>query len=334
MAIASRKELRDHCLQIVDMDSTTLANQTLTNNFINDSLNEINSPGWAFLPRREVYHSWTWLRRKYSFDTVSGTEDYLLPRDFDKMAILRQEETPLRLKQISDRRFYRLDAKRDDSGNPKVYRMWEESGVSTKLAVADKIDVVSSSTDDDDDTGLIVSVRGFVSGIPRTETYTLNGTTAVTGSLTFDADDIFVSKSKETVGTITLTENSGSTTILVMAPEDRNPIFKVVSLYPIPNAAITMYVEYYTRIRLLENDGDVPQFDSKWHPVVVKGVLAKLYQHLGKETEKQSAVGFYRSSVRSMVADDQAEGDYIPKLWRHFPYYLTNFVHRSEDDVS
>jgi len=329
---SSRKEIRDHTMRITDTEGTTM--ETLVNDFINDTLNEINDPGWAFAPRKELQHNWSWLRRKDTFSTVSGTADYVLPRDVDRIAILRQETTPIKLRQVSDRRFYFIDAKRDESGNPKTYRLWEVSGVSTKLAAADTIDVVSDSSSDSGDSELAVTVWGYVDGILRSETYTLNGTTDVTGSLTFDADDLFVSKQKNTTGTITVTENSGGDTLVDLAPQDRNPLFKVVSLYPNPSSAITMYLEYYTRIRELTADSDVPQFDSKWHHIVVKGVLAKIYQHLGKETETQSAVAMYRSVTRSMVASDMAVDDFIPTMFRHFPIYPFIPIHRSKDDVS
>jgi len=328
---SSRKEIRDHAMAITDTQGSAM--ESLVNDFINDTLNEINDPGWAFAPRKELQHNWSWLRRKYEFDTVSGTTDYVMPRDVDRIAILRQETTPIKLRQVIDRRFYLIDAKRDESGNPKVYRLWEVSGVSTKLGTADTVDVVSSSSSDSGDADLAVTVWGYVSGIIRDETYALNGTTDVAGTLTFDANDVFVSKQKNTTGTITVKENSGGTTLVVLAPNDRNPLFKVVSLYPQPDSDIAMYLEYYTRIRELTNDSDVPQFDSKWHHIVTKGVIAKIYQHLGKETEKQSSVAMYRSATRSMVASDQAVDDYTPTLIRHFPIYPYIPIHRSKDDI-
>ena len=329
---SSRQEIREHAMAITDTTGT--AAETLTNDFINDTLNEINDPGWAYAPRKEFQHNWSWLRRKYEFDTAASTTDYVLPRDVDRIALLRQETTPVKLRQVTDRRFYLLDAKRDETGNPKTYRLWEVSGVSTKLATADTIDVVSSSSSDSGDSELAITVWGYVGGIIRDETYALNGTTAVTGSLSFQADDVFVSKQKNTTGTITVTENSGSTTLVVLAPNDRNPLFKVVSLYPQPGSAITMYLEYYTRIRELYNDSDVPQFDSKWHHVVTKGVIAKIYQHLGKESESQSSIAMYRSATRAMVAGDLAQNDFIPTMMRHFPIYPFIPIHRSKDDIS
>ena len=331
MSVSSRKEIRDHCIRIVDLDVNNSTLQTTVNNFINDTIAEIGEPGWAF--RKEIHHVFNFLKRKTTFDTVAATTDYVLPRDVDRIAVLRQETTPARLRQVSDRRFYEADAKRDETGNPLTYRLWEISGVSTKLAVADTIDIVSSSTSDDDDTGLTVTVWGYSGGILRSETYTLDGTTTVAGTISFDADEVFVSKAKDTVGTVTITENSGSTTLVVMAPDERNPLFKVLSLHPIPNSAITMYLQYYTTMRFLEADSDTPQFHQKWHHVVVKGVLAKLYKYLGKETEAQSVISFYRSAVRGMVASDLAVDDYIPTLKRHYPILKVIPVYRTTDDI-
>lgn len=331
MSVSSRKEIRDHVYKLTDLTSDS-NNDTMINDFINDTLNEINDPGWAYAPRKELQHNWAWLRRKTSFSTVGDQEDYLLPRDVDRIALVRQETTPVRLRQVSDRRFYGADAKRDETGNPYWYRLWEVSGVSTKLSTADTIDVVSDSTSDAGDTGLTVTVWGQVDSITRSEVYTLNGTTTVSGSLTFDANTVFVSKAKDTTGTITV--SAGATTLVQLAPDDRNPLFKTMSLFPIPDSAITMYIEYWTRIRELEQDSDVPQFDSKWHHTVVKGTVAKVYEHLGKETQKNSAVALYRSSVRSMVASDAAQDDFIPRLKRHFPLIRILPIHRDTADVA
>jgi len=330
MAVSSRKEIRNHCMKITDTQGSAM--ESLVNDFINESLNEVNDPGWAF--RKEFQHNWSFLRRKTSFSTAASTTDYLLPRDVDRVALLRQETTPVKLRQVTDRRFYEADAKRDETGNPYWYRMWEVSGVSTKLAVADTVDIVSSSTSDTGNTSLNVTVWGYVDGIIRTETYRLTGTTTVSGSLTFDADDIFVSMQTDTTGTVTVSENSGGTTLITLSPTERTPIVKVVSLYPIPDSAITMYVEYFTRIRELSNDSDTPQFDPKWHHIIVKGTLTKIYQHLGKEIEKGSMLGMYKSSIRGMVKSDMAVDDYIPRLKRHFPIMDIIPVYRSTDDVS
>lgn len=331
--VSSKKEIKENILNTTNQLDTQIGN--LVEDYINLTLREIESPGWAFGPRREVHHRWSWLKRKTSFVTVASQEDYVMVRDIKDIEILRQTSSPSIIKRITDEQFYTYEPSPTATGTPSLYRMWETSGVKTKLAVADTIDVVSSSTSDDDDTDLVVTVTGYVNNIIQSEVYTLNGTTTVSGSTTFDANDVWVTKSKDTVGTITLTENSGTETITTLGKEERTPIHKVLSLFPIPSGVITIYVHYFGHLRELVNDGDTPQFGPNWHYVVRLGALAKVYQQLGKETDYSLTQAQYAASLRAMVKADAGESDLVPTLWRHLPFFRNNrFVRRSSDDIT
>jgi len=92
-------------------------------------------------------------------------------------------------------------------------------------------------------------------GFLQSEELNLNGTTEVNGTLTYDAGRILkVSKSAQTTGKITISEFTAGTELLILGPEERTARFKMIGLYPIPGSAITMYLEYFTRIRRLVND--------------------------------------------------------------------------------
>ena len=332
--ISSRKEIRDAALDITRQTQAQLGD--LVDIFINMSIDEIQDPAWSFLPRKQVHHLWSFNRRKTTFATVATTSDYVLPRDVDKIAILRQTTTPARLQQWTDDRFFELEPDPTDTGNPRIYRQWEVSGVSAKLATADTIDIVSSSTSDDDDTELVITVWGYVGGILRSETLTLDGTTTVNGAVTFDANDVFISKQKATTGTITVTENSGSTTILTLAPRDRSPLSKVISLYPIPSSAITMSLNYFTTIPHLTNDSDAPIFSEKWHYMVVLGTVAKIYERLGKSEDQMRMQQLFRNKVRTMVQSDRTTPDLIERLKRHDPVRDRSTIHliRTTDAIA
>ena len=308
--MSSRKELRDFVLSTTRQENAQTG--SLVNDFINQTISEINDPAWAF--RENFNHLWSWLRRKTSFSTVANTSEYVLGREVDRIALMRQESTPTKIKQIPDELFFRLVPDPDDTGSPLWYRLWDIEGVSTRLSSAGTIDVLSSSASDAGSVELAVSVLGFVSGILRTETYQLNGTTAVAGSLTFQAREIYVSKQKNTTGTITVRRNSDSSTIVTLGPTERAPKFKVINLYPIPSAAITIYVEYYARIPTLNNDSDVPIIDEKWSYVIRLGTLAKVYSYLNKTVEFAALQTQYEKSVRAMVAADRANPDLIDYL--------------------
>jgi len=303
----SRREIVDSVLNTTRQSRTQIG--TLVEEYVNLTLNEINDPAWAF--KNNILHLWNFLKRKTTFTTTSGTKDYVLPREIDKISIVRQESTPIKLTQIPDERFFELVPKPSDTGNPKLYRIWEIDGVATRLATADTIDVVSSSTSDSGDSTLAVSVSGYSSGLWRTETYALNGTSTVSGSISFDARDIFVSKQKNTTGTITVKENSGGTTLVTLAPTERSPRFKVMTLYPEPSSSLTIYLEFFTRIPLLHNDSDTPVFSETWHYVVRLGAIAKVYQYLNKETDFLTMQNTYAAAVRSMVEADKVKPDLL-----------------------
>lgn len=309
--ISSRKEIRDHILTATRQADSQIG--TFINNAINQTISEINDPAWAS-PRGGQNHLWSFLRRKTTFSTTSSTTDYVLPRDVDRIALVRQTTSPSKIYQIADEQFFKLVPNPTDTGNPLFYRLWEVEGVATRLAVADTIDVVSSSTSDAGSAELALSVWGYVGGIFQNETYTLNGTTTVSGSKTFQAREIYVSKQKDTTGTITVTENSGGTTLVTLGPSERNPRFRVISLYPIPSSALTIYLEYYTRMNHLTADSDTPPFDRKWHYVVVLGTLSKVYQYLNKENDFATTFTVYKNAVWSMVSADSVNYDLVEYL--------------------
>lgn len=330
--MSSRKEIRESVLNTTRQNNAQIG--SIVNEFINLTLHEINDPSWAFT-RRDYNHLWSFLRRKTTFSTTASTSDYVLGRDVDRIGLLRQTTTPTKLTQIPDDLFFEEIPNPTDTGNPRMYRLWEMDGVSTRLAAADTIDVVSSSTSDSGNSTLTVSVMGYDSnGIWQTETYQLNGTTTVAGTKTFAAREIYVSKQTDTTGNITVTENSGSTTLVVLGPNERSARFRVLSLYPIPSSSITMSMEYYTYIPELENDSDTPLFHEKWHYVVRLGTLAKVYQYLTKEQEFLSTTAFYRAAVKSMVAGDKANPDLINYLKKRSVVRPSIRLQKSEDTIT
>lgn len=312
MSVRTRYEIREH----VSTATRETQIDSAIEDWINITLMEINDPAWAYeqIGLRGLNHLWTFNRRKHFFTTVASTEDYNLPRDVDKIGFVRQTTTPVKLLYIPDELFYEFIPDPTASSSAKYYRLWEEEGLSTSLAEDDTIDLVSSSASDG--STFTATVTGYdTNGAKVTEEYTLNGTSTVSGSQTFDAGrTIRVSKSGKTTGNITVTENSGGTTLVVLAPDERSPRFKVMSLYPIPSSAVTMYLEYYTRLKRLEYDAEVPGIDEKWIWVIIAGTMAKVYQYQGKEALLASTQAMYSAGVRSMVKADMQNVDYIPVL--------------------
>ena len=267
--------------------------------YINLTVNQINN-----------FHPWSFLRRKTTFNTVDSQESYQLPRDVDRIGLLRN--TQQRLRQVPDHLFYKwVPNPTTETTYPRYYRLWEQVGVATQLSTDAEIDVVSDNADDTQS----VTVEGLDSnGIFRRETYTLVGTTKQEGSITF-SKILQVSKSAATTGIITVTEDDGDTTIVTLMPWERAPRFKTISLYPIPSTNdVVHYLEYFTRLKELVNDQDVPNLDTKWLFLIREGTLAKVYQYQNKENDYAVAIGIFRDGLKQMRKQDMLNIDYIPYL--------------------
>ncbi len=283
--------------------------------YINQTLLEINSPGWAFeqIGLRGYDHKWSFNRRKTTLATVASTENYQLPRDCDVISLIRQTSTPVKLRYVPDDLFYDLLPNPTTTGNPKLYRIWEEEGVEVRLSADDSVEVLSSSASDTTQTVRIVGKDS--TGLLRTESLTLTGVTAVAGTITYNSGDVLrISKSADTVGVVTIRKATGDTTLVKLAPTETQARFKVVSFYPIPSSAITLYIEYFTSIRRLEGDNDVPDLPEKWLWVVRLGTMAKVYQYQNKESLFNTTQAQYAAGVRGMVKEDLGNIDYIPVL--------------------
>ena len=355
---------------------------SLIDEYINLTLQEINDPGWAFNNTYE--HLWSFNRRKKTLKITS--EETVLPRDLDKISFIRQINSPSRLLYVPDDVFYRYIPSPTSTGTPLYYRLWEEEGVSTRLSTNDTIDLVSSSASDT--SAFTVTIVGYsTTGYIQSEVYTLNGITEVTGTLTFDSTrPLRVSKSGKTTGYITLHEHTAGTTTVVLGPEERSPRFRILGVYPIYSPAtgtitavadysatvagtvavtsashglstgnlitiagttnyngdfsitkiddntfyitetfvasetgtwstyMNLYLEYYTRIRNVVNDADVPDIDEKWLWIVRLGAIAKIQQYQKKPDDFVATQALYSAGVRSMVKSDIMNYDYIPTL--------------------
>lgn len=288
---------------------------TIINDMINNTLQEIQSPGWAFSTqqRRTHQHYWNFNKRKTTFNCVANQEDYELPRDVDKIYLLRQIASPSTLKFIEDRDFYMAIPYPTATGNPFYYRIFEETGVAIVLAADDKVTIVSDALSGDSTQTISVVGYASVDGIKDSETIALNNNTTVNGTKTWMANKpLRISKSASTTGTVSIKRfTTPYTTLLTLGPEDKSAYFKIVSLYPIPSTAITMYLAYFTRIRILANDSDTPDIPEEWHWIIEQGAVAKVLAYRENEAGTIVAQKLYAEGVLAMIESDRQQPDLI-----------------------
>ncbi len=311
MSIRTRLDIRT---RVATDTRETQINSTI-DEYINQTIQEIQSPAWAFeqVGLKGFDHKWSFNKRKTTFTTVALTENYQLPRELDSISLIRQTTSPTKVNFVPDDIFYEKMPDPLATGNPQWYRIWEEEGVSVRLSSDDTIEVLSSSASD---TSQTVRIVGYdANGLLRTESLTLTGTTFVPGTITYASGKVLrISKSADTVGIITVRKATGDTTLVKLAPTETSARFKIISFYPIPSSAITIYMEYFTYIRPLEGDNDVPDLPEKWIWLIRVGAMAKVYQYQGKEGLFNTTQALFASGVRSMVKNDTQNIDYIPVL--------------------
>lgn len=301
MPLVTLKELRDNIASTIRETQIS----SLIDSYINLTGLEIHN-----------YHPWTWLRRKQTFSTVVDQEDYNLDSEIDRIAILRQITTPIRLIYVPDSLFYKYIPNPENigSGVSRIYRLWEETGFSTNLSAADTVYVSSSSSSDGSTFTVRITGRNS-SGEVITETLTMNGTTSVTSSTTFATSGLMqIVKSAATTGTVTCYRTTGATVLSELEPDNLAPRFKRISLYPIPSAVVTMYLEYYEHYRYLVNNTDVPQLDVEWSWVLREGALAKAWEYKQNEQASVQHQTIFDRGLTMMKRQDSANEDYVPVL--------------------
>lgn len=307
---------------------------TTIEDYLNFTLQEIQSPAWAFeqVGLKGFDHKWSFNRRKTTLATVASTENYQLPRDLDDIGLIRQTASPRKIKFIPNDLFYEWLPNPTATGNPKWYRIWEQEGVEVRLSADDTLEVLSSSASDTTQTVRIVGKDA--NGLVRTESLLLTGTTAVAGTITYNAGDVLrISKSADTVGVITVRKATLDVTLVLLAPTETAARFKIISFYPIPSSAITLYLEYFTHIRRLEGDNDVPDLAEKWMWLVRTGTMAKVYSYQNKETMFNTTQALFATGVRSMVREDLQNSDYTPVLRSQLAVLKENWVTLLETPV-
>lgn len=153
-------------------------------------------------------HPWTQTFKTITFSAVGDTETVIIPKDVRHILELHDRVNDVSLIPIDPSQASRVYADvQDVSDIPRNY--WREED--TIAAQPTSASVLSISSGDASDVTQKVRIWGIAGGQEVTEVKTLNGTTAVTTSNSFTRVDR-ISKDGDTVGTITVTANSGAVT--------------------------------------------------------------------------------------------------------------------------
>jgi hypothetical protein len=252
-----------------------------------------------------------------SYD-ILGQETYNLPIQSGHRSFLWHEAYgfPLKLKYLTDFDFYKTFTYVYIKYIPNAYRMWGEDMVVEQLRSPSVVSVASSSALDA--SAVQVVVFGIVDGYPDSEVLTLNGLSPVTSTKTFSSVER-VAKNAATSGLVTLTGNSGRTTVAVI------PIgnitsgiqYKKIQVWPLPTTAFPINVQYYKDPYNLVNDYDVHELGAEFDEALILLSVAKLRSDTN-QGENANVFQYFQDEINNLKKTNVDKIDWLPTLERPF----------------
>lgn len=229
-------------------------------------------PEWIYWAGIDLIssHDFWWNKKKSSFTTAASTAEYFLSPRVNGKQISWMGDESNQTKEITEvdlEWIYRTDSSPTDTGEPIHWAYVEQSEVQA-ANTSSTISIVSSSSAD---SGIAVTIRGKVSGIDRYEVLSLNGTSAVVGTLTYDADSI-ESINLETKCTGVVTATTGATTIASIPPGLQRLLCPRIRLWYVPSETLTIPYIYYQRFNKPVNDSDIIDLPDNALKALMSGI--------------------------------------------------------------
>ena len=224
-------------------------------------------------------------RREFSLTTVAEISKYGMPLYVRQVLNIEDANNNRIVFEISPREFDVSYPGTSDTGDPTRAYPLGAYGVQKQRSSSGTIQASSDSAADTG--GHTLRVEGYVSGNLVTETLTVNGTSTVTSSNSYDADGIeritkHVASGYSWAGNVTITD--GSNTLSKIPVWWESPTYQWFEFYPTPDTARTYTVRAISRKHDLVNDEDWPEVDEDFHNLLVWGAAADILPHVGKSS--------------------------------------------------
>jgi len=259
-----------------------------------------------------VYDGTTTSTGTYS---ILGQEEYNLTLQAGHRMFMWHEAygRPYQMTFMTDQDFYDAGVYTTTEAIPLGYRMWGQDMVIEQLREPSVISVVSGSAAD---TGQIITVFGIVSGYPDYETITVNGITPVLGTKSFSKVERVV-KDSATTSIITVTGNTGNTTVSVIPAGEATwgTEYRKIQIYPLPNTIFPINVQYYKDPYRLVNDRDVHELGGDFDQALIFLSVAILkYENNQDEGDKFAAL--YANELKTLRRLNMDKIDWFATLRR------------------
>jgi hypothetical protein len=224
-------------------------------------------------------NDYPWNKKTTTFTTTSSVPEYILNHRVSGKQIYKIfDETNNREvceKDLID--FYQEDPTPTETGTPYKWAFVCQSEVQNITTAAGVVSVSSSSASD---TNITLIVRGKVSGVERIESLTLNGTSTVTGTLSFDADGIeSVCLGSYPVGIVTVLQ--GAQTLSVLPPGYLRIQAPRIRLSYVPGGTYTLRYFYFQKAQRPSSPYDIIDIPDEGFRCLRKGIEAIAHMNNG-----------------------------------------------------
>jgi len=220
----------------------------------------------------------------------------------------------LELRERTDTHLTSYDPDFSETGTPYYYSIGERREAKGDPTAASTVDIVSSSASD---VAVKVRVQGYVSGVRRSELITLTGKTEATGSLSFSFPLIGIKKDTTSVGVVTVTDTTSTTTLSEIAPSDLVTEYQAVHFYPIPSSSTSMRARIYRApIRMVE-DEDSPDMPLIFHEgLLIRATIKGLRDTWGFKEANAYEIAEWAPYLKRLKKYDRPRGTRAPVIGR------------------
>lgn len=192
----------------------------------------------------------------------------------------------------------------DRTGTTVTYR--EMTPVATTASPAGKLAFVSTSGSDNS----TLTVRGDYNGTMVRETVTLNGTSQVL--TTNDWTTVETVSKLETVGTITIKNESGTTLGTLWPEETSRPLVRI-KLHETPSAATTYLAAGKRRFVQMVNDSDSPMLDVL-EEVLMDFAHGDMLEYMRQYAKAQSKFGEALAGLQKLTDNELQQNAHMIRI--------------------
>jgi hypothetical protein len=321
--IQTFKQLQDEVLYWLDEAGTT--GTTYTN--VQAALNAAHVD---ILTRRD-WNFMLWPIPQ-TFTTVSGTQRYSLHSEYYKPYYFFNRTTKAYLTETNSRQLGPSGVRwNTETGPASRFAMWGYSPVASQPTAAGVITVVSTSASDNSTKNIIIEGTDSAGTYRVSETFTMNGTSTVTGTVTFSDPILRISLSEEMAGTITIAR---SNTLVTLGPGEMGRSYPQMYLLNNPTTESTIEYRFYRQPSELTNDGDIPDVPPPFQSILVWETLVTMATynsdinstHVRLWTEKRDSLvsalenmdegGSLEAEPRYVRTTDFDDDGFVPRIYR------------------